>query len=153
MLANPELRSPGPVRNKNRIAGLSADEIIALANRTVTTKAYISSQETGVPTELPTSLVAGQPSHLLSSIQWRYSSNINGFTKEQTLDFQLGDTLRTQPPSTAGVSTWEQSANEVRLIINDRYVVALGKFVDADHIQGTAGNKLGTTWTWTAERQ
>lgn len=152
MLADPELRSPGPVRIKSRIAGLNSAEIIALANKSATTKILAPGQEPGVPTDLLVPLAAGNPTHLLPASKWRLVSNTNGFMKVRTLEFDDGGKLVTQPPSTAGASVWEQSADEVRIFINDRYAVYRGKFVDADNIEGTGGNKLGTTWTWTAER-
>jgi hypothetical protein len=153
MLADPELRSPGPVRIKSRIVGLTAAEIIALAKRTATTRIVTPGQEPGVPGDLLRPLDTGKPSYGLTSTRWHFVSNSNGFTYEQTLEFESGGKLVTDPPSTAGVSTWEQSADEVRIFINDRYAVSRGKFVDADHLRGTGGNKVGATWTWTAERQ
>ena len=123
MLADPELRNPGPVRIKNRIAGLTSDEIIALANKTATTKVITAGQEPGVPADLLKPLDAGVPTYLLPSTQWRYGSNVNGFMDEKTLEFKHGGQLGTEPASTAGVSTWEQSADEVRIFINDRYAV------------------------------
>jgi hypothetical protein len=153
MLADPELRNPGPVRIKDRIAGLTAAEIIALAKRTATTRIVTPGQEPGVPSDLLTPLATGKRSHTLASTRWRFVSNTNGHTDEKTLEFEPGGNLVTEPPSTAGASTWEQSADEVRIFINDRYAVSRGKFIDADHLQGTGGNKMGTTWTWTAERR
>lgn len=153
MLADPELRNPGPVRIKNRIAGLSAGEIIALANKTATVKVFTPGQEPGVPDELLTPLTPGNPAYSLESSQWHRVTNINGFITEETLVFQPGGQLETTPASKTGVSTWEQSADEVRVFINDRYAVSRGKFVDADHIKGMAGNKVGSTWTWTATRK
>ena len=100
-----------------------------------------------------TPLDAGKPTHLLPSTRWHFVTNANGFKKEQMLEFEDGGNLATNPPSTVGVSTWEQSADEVRIFINDRYAVSRGKFVDADHMQGTGGNKVGATWTWTADRR
>lgn len=153
MLADPGLRSPGPVRIKDRIAGLTAAEIIDLADKTSTVRVVTSGQEPGVPAELMTPLAAGDPGYSLSSTKWKLVSNTNGYIKELTLEFKSGGKLETDPPSTAGVSSWEQSADEVRVLINDRYAVYRGKFVDADLIQGTAGNKNGSTWTWNATRQ
>ncbi|HET9032745.1 MAG TPA: hypothetical protein VFN25_07560 [Dokdonella sp.] len=153
MLADPELRSPGPVRIKDRITGLSSTEIIALANKSATTRTFIQGQEPGVPSNLLTPLDTGKPTHLLPSTRWLFVTNVNGFKKEQVLKFEDGGNLATNPPSTVGVSTWEQSADEVRISINDQYAVSRGKFVDADHMEGTGGNKMGVTWTWTAERQ
>lgn len=153
MLADPELRSPGPVRIKDRIAGLSSAEIIALANKTATTKVLVNGEQPGVSAELLTPLEGGKPGSSLESTEWRLVSDSNGFKKEHTLKFERGGNLVTEPPSTAGVSTWEQSADEVRIFINDRYAVYRGKFVDSDHIKGTGGNKVGSTWSWMAERQ
>jgi hypothetical protein len=153
MLADPALRNPGPVRIKDRIAGLTAAEIIALAKKTATTRIVTPGLEPGVPGDLLTPLDAGIPSYALASTRWHFVSNSNGFTYEQTLEFESGGKLVTDPSSRAGVSTWEQSADQVRIFINDRYAVSRGKFADADHLEGTGGNKMGTTWTWTAERR
>lgn len=153
MLADPELRNPGPVRIQDRIAGLTAGEIIALADKTATTKIIMPGEEPGVPADLLTPLDAGRPAYSLASTQWRFVTDTNGFLKENTFEFESGGKLETTPPSTVGVDTWEQSADEVRIFINDRYAVSRGRFVDADHLRGTGGNKMGTTWTWTAERQ
>lgn len=150
MLADPELRNPGPVRIKDNTALLDSNEIMSLANRTATVKTYIKGREAGVPADLLTPLAAGQPSYSLASTQWRYVTNINGFRKGATLDFEPDGKLESRPPSTAEVSAWEQSADEVRLFCNDRYAVSRGKLVDDDHMQGTAGNHVGSTWT--AER-
>lgn len=153
MLADPELRSPGPVRIKERIAGLSAAEIIALADKTSTVRIIPPGPKPGVPADLLTPLAAGNPSYSLASTKWKVVSDMNGHVKEKALEFKSDGTLETNPPSTAGASSWEQSADEVRIFINDSYAVSRGKFVDADHIQGTAGNKNGSTWIWNATRQ
>lgn len=153
MLADPELRSPGPVRIKDRIAGLTAAEIIELADKTSTVRIISPGQEPGVPADLLTPLVAGNPIYSLASSKWKLVSDTNGHIKEHTLEFKSGGKLETNPPSTGGASSWEQSADEVRIFINDSYAVSRGKFVNADHIQGTAGNKNGSTWTWNATRQ
>lgn len=153
MLADPELRSPGPVRIKDVIAGLTAAEIIELADKTSTVRIITPGQEPGVPADLLTPLAAGNPSYSLTSTKWKLVSNTNGYIKEQTLEFHSDGKLETNPPSTAGTSSWEQSADEVRIFINDSYAVSRGKFVDAEHIQGTGGNKVGSTWIWNATRQ
>jgi hypothetical protein len=152
-IADPGLQSPGPVRIRDRIAGLTAAEIIALANKTAPVRTVVDGEKPGVPADLLTPLGAGKPAYSLASSKWHVVSDINGFIKEETFEFGPGGTLEIEPPSTAGTSTWEQSADEVRLFINDRYAVSRGKFVDADHMRGTAGNTMGTTWTWTAERR
>jgi len=153
MLADPALRNPGPARIKTRIAGLSASEIVALARKTATTRVVIAGQEPGVPEDLLTPLAAGDPAYPLESSRWQVTSDINGHISEKTVEFKSGGELETRPPSTAGASAWEQSADEVRVFINDRYSVSRGRFVDADHMRGTAGNKMGSTWSWTATRQ
>lgn len=153
MLADSALRHPGPVRIKDKIAGLDSGEIVALANKTATVKTYLAGQEPGMPADLLTPLAAGEPIHSLVSTTWHFVWNTNGFLKEQTLAFGADGTLKTLPPSTNGASTWEQSADEVRVFINDRYLVARGKFVDANHMQGTDGNRSGETWTWSADRK
>lgn len=145
MLADPELRSPGPVRIKDRIAGLSSAEIIELANKASTVRIIAASQKPGLPADLLTPLAAGNPGYSLASTKWKLVSDMNGHIKEQLLEFKSDGTVETDPPSTAGASSWEQSADEVRIFVNDSYAVSRGKLVDADHIQGTAGNKNGST--------
>lgn len=153
MLADPELRNLGPVGIKRRIGGLSSNEIIALADKTATAKTYVKGQEPGVSADLLTPLAAGEPTYSLASTKWHFVWNTNGFIKDQALAFESDGKLETTPPSTIGAGTWEQSADEVRVFINDRYFIARGKFVDADHMSGTGGNRVGATWTWTAKRQ
>lgn len=45
VVGNPELQSPSPARVKDKIAGMTADEIIDLANRTSTVKARVKDQQ------------------------------------------------------------------------------------------------------------
>ena len=153
MLAGAELRNFSPVRIKSQIVGLTSAEIIALASKTSTAKAFIAGQEPGVSAVLLTPLAAGDPPASLESTQWNLVATTNGFTQELTLGFEPGGQLKTEPPSTAGVSTWEQSADEVRIFINDRYAVYRGNFLDGDHMSGNGGKKVGSAWTWTAERR
>lgn len=152
MLADPELRSPGPVRIKSRIAGLNSAEIIALAAKNPDVRVYVEGEEPGVPAELLTPLEAGMPTIVLTSTRWQLVSNVNGHIDEQILNFEPGGSLLIERSSNSGLSRWEQSGGEVRILINDRYSVSRGKFVDAGHMQGVAGNKVGSTWTWTAKR-
>ena len=45
--SNPELKNPSVVRIKDKVAGLSADEIIELANRTSTVKVDVNVKPSG----------------------------------------------------------------------------------------------------------
>ncbi len=63
MLADPALHSLGPVRIKDRIAGLTAAEIVKLADKTSTVRIITPGQEPGVPADLLTPLAAGNPSY------------------------------------------------------------------------------------------
>jgi hypothetical protein len=47
VVANPELQSPSVVRIKDKVAGLTADEIIELANRTSTVKVNVEVKPSG----------------------------------------------------------------------------------------------------------
>jgi hypothetical protein len=154
LMAKPELQKPSAVRVKDRIAGLTADEIVKLAAATSTVRIVTKGQEPGVPAELLRPLPAGDPVFPLASTRWTFTSNTNGHLREITIEMLEGGVLKgTTPGAGASTGTWEQSADEVRLTLNDGFAVDLGTWVDRDHLKGTGGNRMGTTWTWTAVRQ
>ena len=151
MLANPELKNPSPVRIKDRIGGLDADEIIRLAAETATTRVVIEGQEPGVPVELLRPLAAGDVTRALGATRWKLVTDINGHVNERIVELLDGGKLKSEPAGMAP-DAWEQSADEVRISLNGGYAVNLGTLLDDGHMKGTGGNRMGTRWTWTATR-
>lgn len=154
MVGNPDLQHPTAAKVKDRIAGKTADEIIALAKRTATTKIVMAGQEPGLPPDATRALKKGLPVTSIASSKWRIVANTNGHTSTLVLEFHSDGSAidEAHPGRAAGTSSWEQSSDEVRVFVNDKYAFYLGRIVDANTMSGTGGNTMGVTWTWSAER-
>ncbi|MEO8923863.1 MAG: DUF6694 family lipoprotein [Caldimonas sp.] len=154
LIGNPDLQHPSAAKVKDRIAGKTADEIIALAKRTATTKIVISGQEPGLPADATRALRKGPPVPSIASSRWRVSDNTNGHTSVSVFEFRPDGTAidEAHADQAAGKSTWEQSSDEVRVLLNDKYAFLVGRIVDGKTMSGTGGNKMGSAWTWSAER-
>jgi len=152
VMDNPRLQNISPSQVKDRIAGLTAAQIVDLAKDAKLPQAYLEGQEPGIPADLLTSLDAGSmASAPLTATRWKVTSNTNGHVKEEILAFNTnGVLIDTRRPGN-GPHLWEQSGAEVRLFFNNRFAVYRGR-LDGTTMFGEAGNKNGTRWTWTAER-
>jgi len=138
-----------------KLDGMTADQIIELARKTVTVKFSVGPPP-GLPEQfkaplLPVSDTA--PSaigvSLLAGTQWIVTDNINGHVSEQRLKLQP-DGKVDDGSSTSG--RWEQLGTAVRIAFNDNYAVYLGTLDKSAGMQGTAANINGTGWTWVARR-
>jgi hypothetical protein len=153
-ISNPALQQPSAGRIKDKITGMTASEIIDLANRTATTQAFVQGKEPGVPSDLLRPLQAGSVPQSLAGTTWVITSDVNGHVREDVYAFhedhtgQLVETDRKSP----GIHRWEQSGIEMRLSTNDGYSVFLGHFKEDGSMVGEAGNEIGTRWTWIAEK-
>jgi hypothetical protein len=155
VLRNPDMQHPSAGRVRDKIAGMTAPEIIAFANKTATTTVVIEGQEPGVPKEFLRPLQDGPTSIELADTTWVIDDNINGHIKRDVYELH-GDhtmTLIESDKKPSGVSRWEQAGDEVRLSINDGYTVMLGRLADAITLKGEGGNKNGFRMTWTATKR
>jgi hypothetical protein len=155
MLREPKMQHPSAAQVKDKIAGMTATEIIAYANKTSKTKAFVEGQEPGVPADLLRPLVGGAPSSDLADTTWVLEDNINGHIKRDVyvLDADHTMTLIESDKTPNGSSHWEQAGEEVRLTFGDGYAVKLGRLVDGTTMKGDGGNKVGFRWTWTATKR
>lgn len=152
VMDNPAMQNISPSQVKDRIAGLTAAQIIDLAKDANLPRAYVKGQEPGIPADLLTSLDAGSmASAPLTATRWKITSNTNGHVKEDILAFNADGVLVDTRRPDSGPHLWEQSGAEVRFFYNSRFAVYRGR-LDGTIMSGEAGNKNGTRWTWTAER-
>jgi hypothetical protein len=138
-----------------KLDGMTADQIIELAQNTVTVK-FLVGAPPGLPDKFKAPLRPGSsttPSGVevepLAGTQWIVIDNINGHVSEERLR------LLTDGKVDDGVSTsgrWEQIGAQVRIALNDNYVVYLGTLDKSANMHGAAANINGTDWTWVAKR-
>jgi len=152
MMADPELRNPSIARVREQVDGMSADEIIALASGSGV-QTFIAGQEPGIDPDLLAPLSEGPVEWPLAGTVWLITSDINGHVSESKIQLDTGGRARIlEPGAPAGqVNTWQQSADEFLLSLNDEFVVYRGRF-DGQSLAGTAGNVNGTVWSWTARQ-
>jgi hypothetical protein len=139
-----------------KIDGMTADQIIELARKTVSVKITFgpppglperfkaplrpTPNQTGVPT---------QASPLVGTV-WDMTDDINGNISHTHYTLRAdGEVDVAQMPH----SHWEQAGNAVRISFNDSYVVYLGTVDQANSMRGAAANINGTEWTWVARRE
>jgi hypothetical protein len=138
-----------------KMDGMTADQIIELAQKTVTVKFSV-----GPPPGLPDNFKAplrpdsiATPSSVevepLAGTQWIVIDNINGHVSEERLRL-LPDGKVDDGMSTSG--RWQQIGAKVRIALNDNYVVYLGTLDKSANMHGAAANINGTDWTWVAKR-
>jgi hypothetical protein len=135
--------------------GMTADEIIELARKTVTVKIRV-----GPPPGLPDGFKAplqpgtvapssGPETFALAGTQWVFTDNINGHVSEMRLKL-LSDGKVDDGVSTTG--RWEQVGAKVRIVLNDNYAVYLGDLDKSVAMHGAAANINGSDWKWVAKR-
>ena len=138
-----------------KLEGMSADQIIELAHKTVSVKINV-----GPPPGLPeqyraqlrgtsdkTSDSAGAAS--VAGTGWDLTENFNGFISHQHVVLRAGGVM---DDGTAGHGHWEQLGSQVKIAFNDSYAVFLGSLEGPTSLKGTAGYIYGSEWTWTARR-
>jgi hypothetical protein len=151
-----DIRSDGIVKlDTKKLDGMSADQIIELAQKTVSVKFFVGSPP-GLPNKFKALLRPGSsiaPSGVevepLAGTQWIVIDNINGHVSEERLRL-LPDGKVDDGVSTSG--RWEQIGAKVRIALNDNYVVYLGSLDKSANMHGAAANINGTDWTWVAKR-
>jgi hypothetical protein len=154
-LNDPGLQHPSAARIKDKIAGMTASEIIEFARKTATAQVFIKGQEPGVPADLTRPLVGGTPTRALADSVWVIDENINGHVKRDVYELHSDHTMTLieSDKKPSGVSRWEQAGDEVRLSINDGYTVMLGRFADAITLKGEGGSKAGFRMSWAAAKR
>jgi hypothetical protein len=155
MLRDPNKQHPSAAHVRDKIAGMTASEIIDFARKTSTTKVIVKGQEPGIPQDLLRPLVGGQPPISLAETVWVIEANVNGNTKQDVyaLHADHSMTLIESEKTQGGTARWQQAGEEVRLSMSDGFSVYLGHVVDATTIKGDGGNKNGFRWTWTATKR
>lgn len=138
-----------------KLDGMTADQIIELARKTVTVKISVGPPP-GLPDEFKAPLRPGSSTAPggaealpLAGTQWTLTDNINGHVSEERLK------LLPNGKVDDGISTsgrWEQVGAKVKIALNDNYVVYLGTLDKAVSMHGAAANINGTDWTWVAKR-
>jgi hypothetical protein len=138
-----------------KLDGMTADQIIELARKTVTVKISVGPPP-GLPDEFKAPLRPGSSTAPggaealpLAGTQWIVTDNINGHVSEERLK------LLPNGKVDDGVSTsgrWEQVGAKVKIALNDNYAVYLGTLDKVVSMHGVAANINGTDWTWVAKR-
>jgi len=138
-----------------KLDGMTADQIIELARKTVTVKISVGPPP-GLPDEFKAPLRPGSnsaPSGAetlpLAGTEWIVTDNVNGHISGERLKL-LPDGKVDDGVSTAG--QWEQVGTRVKIALNDNYAVYLGTRDKAVGMHGAAANINGTNWTWIAKR-
>lgn len=179
---------PSATRIKNKIAGLTAEQIIALADKATDVKLVGSGQQPGIPSDLMQPLPRGPVVTPIGDTVWHFKSNTDGHIAHATVAFDGNGTVRVshvgaKPRSTAGSGpndpiagtyvvrdqngsvrdprtgvdtgsgTWVQSADALRISLNDGFAILVGRISGDRQIVGKDGNKFGVTWAWQADEQ
>jgi hypothetical protein len=150
-----DLQNPSAARVKDKIAGMTAPEIIAFSKNNATTTAFVEGEEPGVPQELLRPLAGGPPSTNLADTTWTIEDTINGHIKRDVYQLHADHTMTLieSDKKQGGTCRWEQAGEEVRLSFSDGHSVNLGRFTDPSTMKGEGGNKNGFRWTWTAAKR
>jgi hypothetical protein len=138
-----------------KLDGMSADQIIELAHKTVSVKIRV-----GPPPGLPEQYAAplrgtsGKRNDLIDAqsiagTAWELTEKFNGFISHQHVILRNGGMM---DDGTAGHGHWEQLGAQVKIAFNDNYAVYLGSLEDATSLKGSAANINGSEWTWTGQR-
>ena len=155
MAGNVDLQHPSAARVRNRIAGMTAREMIDFAKKNSTTTASVEGKEPGVPPELLRPLAGGTSTHDLSDTTWVIDDTVNGHVRTDVYALHSDHTMTLieSRKQQGGPAHWETAGDEVRLSFSDNYSVYLGHFVDATTMSGDGGNRDGFRWTWTAKQR
>jgi hypothetical protein len=139
-----------------KLDGMTADQIIELARKTVTVK-FLVGPPPGLPDKFKAPLrpessttLSGVDVKSLAGTQWIVIDDINGHVSEERLRL-LPDGKVDDGVSTSG--RWEQIGANVRIALNDSYAVYLGTLDKSANMHGAAANINGTDWTWVAKRR
>ena len=135
--------------------GMTADQIIELARKTVSVKIRVGPPP-GLPEQYKGQLHgASETSNdsiaapSLAGTGWEITDNINGFISHLHVMLRGGGVM---DDGTAGHGHWEQLGTRVKIAFSDNYAVYLGTFDEPTSLKGSAANIEGLEWTWTARR-
>jgi hypothetical protein len=138
-----------------KIDGMTADQIIDLAHKTVTVK-ISSGPPPGLPQRFkaplraaPARTEAAKDAASLAGTQWDVTDDLNGFISHEHLALRANGEV---DDGTSSHDHWEQVGNAVRITINDSYAVYLGTADEGKSMQGAAANINGSEWSWVARR-
>ena len=155
MTGNAALQNPSAARVRDKIAGMTATEIIEFAKKNATTTAFVEGEEPGVPQELLRPLAGGPSSTNLADTIWSIEDTITGHIKRDVYQLHADHTMTLieTDKKQGGTCRWEQAGEEVRLSFSDGHSVNLGRLTDPSTMIGEGGNKNGFRWTWTAAKR
>jgi len=155
----------GPPRetplDPKRVHGLTAAEVITLAERVATVPAYQGGERPGLPERFRRTLAdtvaveggVGQAPRLGGSLWEVVSVATNGAVAVERLELRTDGTLRRLPDGSIAGDRWTQQGRRVRLSFNDGYAVMLGGMLSGDALFGEAANAFGDAGVrWTAQR-
>jgi hypothetical protein len=138
-----------------KLDGLTADEIVELARKTVTVKIRVGPPP-GLPEKykMPLDSALGSTSNSIAvpslvGSAWDVTENTNGFISHEHVFLRDGGVLDDGSDYPA---RWEQLGARVRLAFNDGYAVYLGTIDERNSLKGSAANIQGVEWTWSARR-
>lgn len=138
-----------------KLDGLTADQIVELARKTVTVKIRVGPPP-GLPQKykLPLDSELGSSSNSIAvpplvGSSWDVTENTNGFISREHVVLRDGGAL---DDGTGYPARWEQLGARVKLAFNDGYAVYLGTIDARNSMTGSAANIQGVEWTWTARR-
>ena len=138
-----------------KLDGLTANQIVELARKTVTVKIRVGPPP-GLPEKYKVRLgnASGEPNGTaaapsLSGTGWDITENTNGVISHEHVLLRDGGAL---DDGTGYPAQWEQVGTRVKLAINGGYAVYLGSIDEPTSLRGTAANEEGLEWTWTARR-
>jgi hypothetical protein len=137
-----------------KLDGLTADQIVELARKTVSVKMRVGPPP-GLPEAYKTQLRSSSESNKtsatpsLAGTRWDITDNTNGFISREHVVLRVGGVL---DDGTSYPARWEQLGARVKLAFNDGYAVYLGTIEEPNSVKGSAANMEGVEWTWTARR-
>jgi hypothetical protein len=135
--------------------GMTANQIVELANKTVTVKIRVGPPP-GLPEKYKVKLrnASGESNKTftapaLSGTGWDITENTNGILSHEHVVLRDGGVL---DDGAGHPGRWEQLGARVKLAFNDDFAVYLGTIDEPTSLKGTAANIEGVEWTWTARR-
>jgi hypothetical protein len=151
-----------PIRKRVALIAIPAAVIFTL---NCSTLGNLFAVPTATPTLTPAPTATNTPSPTpryvpaeedLIGSRWKIVVNEpSGVHMEYYLIFHENGVLETTHPNdkTYNNDTWALEGNEIVIRFNDGYAVYRGTFSDRDTMAGTATNKVGESWEWTASRR